>query len=132
MSKKQMPIESDSEYIKNLKPGDKLYTTEYLSAPNEVLVNEFTFEGWSKKVVKKEEGDEKFADLKYANTQIKANVDISYGFFRTPLDALEAFEQEIEKIHKAATKATSKELRRLEKCAAKLRKMKKEGVENDL
>ena len=72
------------------------------------------------------------ADLKYANSSIKANVDIAYGFFKTPLDALEAFESEIEKIHKAATKSVNKELRRLEKCAAKLRKMKKEGVENDL
>ena len=132
MSKKQMPIESDSDFIKNLKKGDKLYTTEYFSAADEVVVNEFTFEQWSKKVTLKEDDDAKFADLKYANSSIKANVDIAYGFFKTPLDALEAFESEIEKIHKAATKSVNKELHRLEKCAAKLRKMKKEGVENDL
>ena len=132
MSKKQMPIESDSDFIKNLKKGDKLYTTEYFSAADEVVVNEFTFEQWSKKVTLKEDDDAKFADLKYANSSIKANVDIAYGFFKTPLDALEAFESEIEKIHKAATKSVNKELCRLEKCAAKLRKMKKEGVENDL
>lgn len=132
MSKKQMPIESDSDFIKNLKKGDKLYTTEYFSAADEVVVNEFTFEQWSKKVTLKEDDDAKFADLKYANSSIKANVDIAYGFFKTPLDALEAFESEIEKIHKAVTKSVNKELRRLEKCAAKLRKMKKEGVENDL
>lgn len=132
MSKKQMPIESDSDFIKNLKKGDKLYTTEYFSAADEVVVNEFIFEQWSKKVTLKEDDDAKFADLKYANSSIKANVDIAYGFFKTPLDALEAFESEIEKIHKAATKSVNKELRRLEKCAAKLRKMKKEGVENDL
>ena len=132
MSKKQMPIESDSDFIKNLKKGDKLYTTEYFSAADEVVVNEFTFEQWSKKVTLKEDDDAKFADLKYANSSIKANVDIAYGFFKTPLDALEAFESEIEKIHKAAIKSVNKELRRLEKCAAKLRKMKKEGVENDL
>lgn len=132
MSKKQMPIESDSDFIKNLKKGDKLYTTEYFSAANEVVVNEFTFEQWSKKVTLKEDDDARFADLKFADSSIKANVDVAYGFFKTPLDALEAFESEIEKIHKAATKGINKELRRLEKCAAKLRKMQKEGVKNDL
>lgn len=126
MAKKQMPIESDSEYIKNLKPGDKLYTTEYLSAPNEVLVNEFTFEKWSEKVVTKEDDDARFADLRYENTQIKTNVDVAYGFFKTPLDALKAFENQIDIIHKAATKAINKEHKRLEKCAAKLSKMAKE------
>lgn len=100
MSKKQMPIESDSDFIKNLKKGDKLYTTEYFSAADEVVVNEFTFEQWSKKVTLKEDDDAKFADLKYANSSIKANVDIAYGFFKTPLDALESFESEIEKFIK--------------------------------
>ena len=91
MSKKQMPIESDSDFIKNLKKGDKLYTTEYFSAADEVVVNEFTFEQWSKKVTLKEDDDAKFADLKYANSSIKANVDIAYGFFKNPLDALDEF-----------------------------------------
>ncbi len=127
MAKKQMPIESDS-FIKDLKPGDKLYTTEYLSESDMVIVNTFTFDSWSKNVVKKEDEESKFADLRFENSQIKANVDISYGFFKTPLDALEAFDKMIEKIHKASTKSVNKELRRLEKCASKLRQMKKEGV----
>ena len=125
MAKKQMPIESDSAFLKSLKKGDKLYTVEYFSAADETIVNEFTFEQWSKRVTTKEDDDAKFADLRFADSSIKANVDISYGFFKTPLGAIEAFESEIEKIHKSVMKAMNKELHRLEKCASKMRKMVK-------
>lgn len=101
-----MPIKADEQWLKSLKKGDKLYTTNYSSAEDTVTVMTFIFEEYTK--------DNKSEDITEITAMVKADIgenslplkmNIDHGFFETPLKAIEAFKETITKIVNACEKA---------------------------
>lgn len=100
-----MPIKADEQWLKSLKKGDKLYTTNYSSAEDAVTVMTFVFEEYTK--------DNKSEDKTEITAMVKADIknsvpmktNIDHGFFETPLKAIEAFQEVMTKIVDACEKA---------------------------
>lgn len=122
------PLRGDENFIKNLKKGDILYNIELEWNPDkcqaEVNVKDITFDHYEKdetgKTVKRANTDgDVWAVLSRGGIQTEKH-NIMYGFYKTPLDALEAFKSLTEAMDKAAEAGIKKENRRLEKLAKKL------------
>lgn len=130
MSTSNMPIQGDANWLKSLTPGTPMYFSEYVAIQNEVVLHKLIFVKYDTKAVKAEGSDAIYAVLKPENSD-KIDIpsmDISCGFFATPLEALEKFENTISTIHKAAEKAIRDENKRLEKMVkAKIKQAKKEN-----
>lgn len=102
-----MPIKADEKWLKSLKKGDRLYTTNYSSAEDAVTVMPFIFEQYI--------NDNKSKDKTEVTAMVKADIknsaplkmNIDHGFFETPLKAIEAFQDTIKKIVDACEKAKS-------------------------
>ena len=122
------PLRGDESFIKNLKKGDILYNVELEWNPDkckaEVNVKDIKFDHYEKdeqgKTVKRANtGDDVWAVLSKGGIQTEKH-NIMYGFYKTPLDALEAFKKLTEAMDKAAAEGIKKETKRLEKLVKKL------------
>lgn len=122
------PLRGDESFIKNLKKGDILYNVELEWNPDkckaEVNVKDIKFDHYEKdeqgKTVKRANtGDDVWAVLSKGGIQTEKH-NIMYGFYKTPLDALEAFKKLTEAMDKAASEGIKKETKRLEKLVKKL------------
>ena len=122
------PLRGDESFIKNLKKGDILYNIELEWNPDkckaEVNVKDIKFDHYEKdeqgKTVKRANtGDDVWAVLSKGGIQTEKH-NIMYGFYKTPLDALEAFKKLTEAMDKAAAEGIKKETKRLEKLVKKL------------
>ena len=122
------PLRGDESFIKNLKKGDILYNIELEWNPDkckaEVNVKDITFDHYEKdedckKVKRATDGEDVWAVLSKGGVQTEKH-NIMYGFYKSPLDALEAFKQLTEAMNTAASEGIKKEKKRLEKLVKKL------------
>lgn len=117
MSTSNMPVKGDSKWLKSLNPGTPLYNAEYVSEANEVVLHKVIFDEYDTKSVKKDGSESIYAKvhIEGAKSIDVPTQDISYGYFQTPLEALEKFRDTIEYILKSSEKAIREENKRLEK-----------------
>ena len=124
------PLRGDESFIKNLKKGDILYNIELEWNPDkckaEVNVKDIKFDQYEKdeegKTVKRaNEGGDVGAVLTKGGIQTEKH-NIMYGFYKTPLDALEAFKKLTEAMDDAAKEGIKKENRRLKRLVEKMAK----------
>ena len=124
------PLRGDESFIKNLKKGDILYNIELEWNPDnckaEVNVKDIKFDHYEKdeegKTVKRaNEGGDVWAVLTKGGIQTEKH-NIMYGFYKTPLDALEAFKKLTEAMDDAAKEGIKKENRRLKRLVEKMAK----------
>lgn len=124
------PLRGDESFIKNLKKGDILYNIELEWNPDkcqaEVNVKDIRFDHYEKdepgKTVKRaNDGGDVWAVLSKGGIQTEKH-NIMYGFYKTPMDALEAFKRLTEAMDSAALAGIKKEQKRLEKIAKRLAK----------
>lgn len=100
-----MPIKADEQWLKSLKKGDMLFTTNYSSAEDAVTVMPFIFEEYIR-YNKSEDKTELVAMVKAdIKNSVPMTMNIDHGFFETPLKAIEAFQETITKIVNACEKA---------------------------
>lgn len=115
MSTTSIPIESDNTWVKNLKNGDVLYTSEYLSDTNRAVVHKLVFDHYVDSLTP-EDKDSVWAQLHAFNAaEVPIEpVDISYGYFISPLASLEAFKNTMEIIIKGISISIEEEKFRLQ------------------
>lgn len=107
--------EEKKENLDKLKIGEAVYSAEYDSDKNEVLVKQLIFDGWKN-------GRLANVHVKGASSVKMDAVDLSYGWFVTPLSALQSFKSIMETISLAAKKAEAKEIGRLADLQEKMKK----------
>lgn len=125
MSTSNVPIKGNAEWLKSLTPGTPLYNAEYFSETNEVVIHKMIFDSYDSNAVKKDGSEAVYAKVHVEGASDKIKVptqDISYGYFQSPLEALESFQAMLEHILKAAEKAVTKEEKRLSKQIKELTK----------
>lgn len=117
MSTSNMPVKGDSNWLKNLTPGTPLYNAEYISEANEVILHKVIFDEYDSKSIKKQGSESIYAKVHVEGSKSieVPTQDISYGYFQTPLEALQKFRDTIEYILKSSEKAIREEEHRLEK-----------------
>ena len=107
--------EEKTEELDKLKVGDAVYSAEYDSEKDVVSTKQLIFDGWKN-------GRLANVHVKGASSVKMEPVDLSYGWFVTPLRALQSFKSIMETISLAAKKAEAKEIGRLADLQEKMKK----------
>lgn len=116
-----IPVTGDINWLKSLQPGTPLFTANYHSDTNEVVIFQFVFDKYdTENKVKNPDEDTVYGFIHPAGSDPDEGVQLNsqklnYGFFPTPLEAITAFTYVMEGIVKACKKAKKDEDKRLQK-----------------
>lgn len=123
------PLKGDVDFLKNLKPGTPLYLCEAEWNPEkgdmDVIVKSIFFDRYENKKVGKSEDDDVILAVLTKNKVQTESHNIAYGFFETPMKALQSIEKLYSSGLNSVEKAIKDEQKRLDKIAKKLAKAEK-------
>ena len=112
------PLKGDTKFLSNLKKGDTLFCCEAEWNPEhghtEVFVKKIYFDKYDDKAVKSDDDEAIYAFLSSETGVVKTgSMNILYGFYETPLDALNSLRVLYSEGLDAVNKTIKQEKRRI-------------------